>query len=133
MEFVIVTLSKDDVCRILYQESQGALESAIGKRDIHGRLLAKGQLAESHAQELIPAGEAAKMFLTAEAIDASIENLWMNQTHQLGEDRSTGIHPPMVNQTTLGGLRIVPSSNRSHPSDSLTCSYSRGFEKVSPI
>ena len=39
MEFVIVTLSKDDVCRILYQESRGALESAIGKRDIQGRLL----------------------------------------------------------------------------------------------
>jgi len=44
MEFVIVTLSKDDVGRILYQESQGAFESAIGKRDIHGRLLKKSEV-----------------------------------------------------------------------------------------
>jgi hypothetical protein len=62
-----------------------------------------------------------------------MENLWMNQTHQPGEDRSTGIHPPMINPATLVGLGIAPSSNRSHLSDSLTCSYSRGFEKVSPI
>jgi hypothetical protein len=62
-----------------------------------------------------------------------MENLWVNQTHQLGEDRSIGIHPPMVNPTTLDGLHIVPSSNRSHPSDSLTCYYSRYYEKVSPI
>ena len=76
----------------------------------------KGQLAESHAQELIPAGEPAKMFLTAEAIDASMENLWMNQTHQLGKDRPSGIHPPIVNPAQRGRSSIAPSSNRSHPS-----------------
>ena len=52
MEFVIVTLSKDDVCRILYQESQGALESAIGKRDIHGRLLTKSAARPVDARSL---------------------------------------------------------------------------------
>jgi len=47
------------------------------RRSIDGiaQTVAKGQLSESHAQELIPAGEAAKMFLTAEAMDASMENL----------------------------------------------------------
>jgi hypothetical protein len=41
--------------------------------------VAKGQLAESHAQELVPAGKTAEAFLNVEVIDALMKNLGMNQ------------------------------------------------------
>ena len=101
--------------------------------DSVAQAVAKGQLTKGHAQELVPAGEAAEAFLTAEAIDASMKNFGMNQTHQLSKDRAAGIHPPMVMPGGSSPIRIASSSNRSHSFRAVTCHCSRRFPETTPL
>jgi hypothetical protein len=46
---------------------------------------------------LVPAGKAAEVFLTPEAIDTSMKNLGMNQTHRKFGDRHLLILGRMYN------------------------------------
>ena len=83
--------------------------------------VAKGQLAESHAQELIPAGKAAETLLTVKAVDASMKDFQMNQAHQLSEDRAADVHSPIVHPGLPVPKIVSSSSNRTHPFEAVIC------------
>jgi hypothetical protein len=53
-----------------------------------------GQLGESHAQKLVPAGETLKFVVAIVALHAETKILRGKKVHQLREDRFAGIHTP---------------------------------------
>lgn len=53
-----------------------------------------GDLGESHAKELVPAGEALDLVVAVVPIDAFAKLVWRDKVHQLSKDCFPGIHMP---------------------------------------
>jgi hypothetical protein len=75
---------------------------------------AKSQLAKSHAQKLIPAGEAFDFVVSVVASDAAAKLLWVDQVGELGENDFSSVHPGSLAKSLLDANR-TKLSNRSHP------------------
>ena len=72
-----------------------------------------GQLSESHAQKLIPAGKALELAVAVVTIDASPEFRRRKKIHQLREDRFARIHvPPPVAKSRQDAAAPKTNSNR---------------------
>ena len=74
----------------------------------------KGELAKSHAEKLIPAGEGFYFIVSVIAAHAAAKLLRVDQVGELGENKFSGIHPGSLAKNLLGENRIKTSS-RSHP------------------
>jgi hypothetical protein len=69
-----------------------------------------GELGESHAKELVPAGKALDLVVAAVPIDAFAKLLWRYKVHQLRKDCFPGIHMPapsfMIQETCAHPRKI---------------------------
>src|SRR5258706_9779561 len=68
-----------------------------------------GQLGKSHADKLAPARELADLVIPAQACNAALELLGMNNLKKLSQDEFSGVHP-----RTMRLAKRKQTSNRSH-------------------
>jgi hypothetical protein len=57
--------------------------------------LAKGELCEGHAEELVPAGEGARPVVAAVPLHTAGEDRMRNEAHELREDGASLVHHPL--------------------------------------
>jgi hypothetical protein len=76
--------------------------------------LSKSKLAKSHAEKLIPTREGFYLILATITPHAASKLFRMDQIGELGENKLSDMHPPILAKNLLGENRIK-ISNRSHP------------------
>jgi hypothetical protein len=64
---------------------------------------AVGQLRESHAEELIEAGEGSQTIVSGVAMDTLLEVVSRQVIEYLREDAATGMHGPLLDARECGG------------------------------
>lgn len=69
-----------------------AVGSGVQARLDVAQALAIGELGEGHAEELVPAGEAAHAVITAVVVYTALEGPVRSILHQLGEEGATLVH-----------------------------------------
>src|ERR1700736_760586 len=76
--------------------------------------LPKGELAKSHAQELIPTGERFHLIVAVIAPHTAAKLFGVDQIGELGENEFSNVHPRSLAENLLAE-KGINNSNRSHP------------------
>jgi hypothetical protein len=91
------------------------------------KTVAKGQLGEDHAEELVVTRKGSAAMVASIPADTGVELMARNELHQLREERSIVIQEAVLSNRV--GRFLYRSSNRKQPFSSATFCSRRSYNK----